>query len=161
MAVQTLADVLDSLTVEGQLYEVVDAAEKKIRCYACAHRCLIKDGRRGICQVRYNEEGVLRVPHGYVSSLQVDPVEKKPFFHVMPGAPVLTFGMLGCNFHCPFCQNWISSQALRDGAAGASPEPIDTKTMVEMGARRGAKLVARDCAVRDTFTECSTRTRRR
>jgi len=81
-------------------------------------------------------------PYGYAAGLQVDPIEKKPFFHVMPGAPVLTFGMLGCNFHCPFCQNWISSQALRDEAAGASPEPIDAEALVDLGARHGAKLVA-------------------
>ena len=82
MVAQTLADVLDSLTVEGQLYEVVDAAEKSVGCYACAHNCLIREGRRGICKVRYNEGGVLRVPHGYVGALQVDPIEKKPFFHM-------------------------------------------------------------------------------
>jgi pyruvate formate lyase activating enzyme len=81
-------------------------------------------------------------PYGYAAGLQVDPIEKKPFFHVMPGAPVLTFGMLGCNFHCQFCQNWISSQALRDEAAGASPEPIDAEAMVDLGARNGARLVA-------------------
>jgi len=100
---EALGSVLDSLTVEGQLYEVVDAEQKKIRCYACAHRCLIKEGRRGICNVRYNEGGILRVPHGYVGALQLDPIEKKPFFHVLPGTDALSFGMLGCDFRCSYC----------------------------------------------------------
>jgi pyruvate formate lyase activating enzyme len=142
MAVQTLAEVLDRLTVEGQLYEVVDAAEKKIRCYACAHNCLIKDGRRGICKVRFNEGGVLRVPHGYVGALQVDPIEKKPFFHVLPGTDALSFGMLGCDYHCHYCQNWLSSQALRDDAAGTSPRLISEQELVALGAKYRAGSVA-------------------
>ncbi len=99
----SLQDRLDKMTVEGTLYEVVDEADKKIRCYACGHRCLIKDGGRGICKVRYNEGGVLRVPHGYIGALQLDPIEKKPFNHVDPGALALSFGMLGCDFHCSYC----------------------------------------------------------
>jgi pyruvate formate lyase activating enzyme len=99
--VGTLEELLDSLTVEGHLYERV--GDDAVRCYACGHRCLIKDGRRGICKVRYNEGGVLKVPYGYVGALQCDPTEKKPFFHVLPGSEALTFGMLGCDFHCPYC----------------------------------------------------------
>ena len=99
----SLLEYLDTLTVPGELYEVVDETEKTVRCYACAHRCLIKDGRRGICQVRYNKGGVLRVPHGYVAALQVDPTEKKPFYHVLPGSQALSFGMLGCDLHCSYC----------------------------------------------------------
>src|SRR5262249_93546 len=91
------------MTVEGELYEVVDEVERKIRCYACGHRCLIKDGGRGICKVRYNEDGKLRVPHGYVGALQLDPIEKKPFNHVSPGISVISYGMLGCDFHCSYC----------------------------------------------------------
>jgi pyruvate formate lyase activating enzyme len=142
MVAQTLADVLDSLTIEGQLYEVVDAAEKSVRCYACAHNCLVKDGRRGICKVRYNEGGVLRVPHGYVGALQVDPIEKKPFFHVLPGTDALSFGMLGCDFHCHYCQNWLTSQALRDDGAGVSPRVVDEEGLVGLAKQRAAKSVA-------------------
>ncbi|MFQ5796290.1 MAG: radical SAM protein [Candidatus Bipolaricaulia bacterium] len=101
MAETELKVTLDSLTREGELYEKLDAG--KVRCYACGHRCLIFDGKRGICQVRYNHGGKLYVPHGYVGALQVDPTEKKPFFHVLPGSQALTFGMLGCDFHCPYC----------------------------------------------------------
>ena len=57
------------------------------------------------------------VPWGYVAALQCDPTEKKPFYHFLPGSDTLTFGMLGCDFHCSFCQNWLSSQTLRDPAA--------------------------------------------
>ncbi len=114
----TLADVLDDLTQEGLLYEPLK--KHAVRCFACAHRCLIRDGRRGICQVRYNEQGKLRVPWGYVAALQSDPIEKKPFYHVLPGSNALTFGMLGCDFHCDYCQNWLTSQVLRDPKADAA-----------------------------------------
>jgi pyruvate formate lyase activating enzyme len=106
---------LDRLTTRGSLVEVL--AEGALRCTACAHRCVIKPGRRGICQVRFNQDGELRVPWGYVAALQVDPVEKKPFSHFLPGSDALSFGMLGCDFHCGYCQNWITSQTLRDPRA--------------------------------------------
>ncbi len=138
----TLQDRLDSMTAAGALFEVVDAEERKIRCLACGHRCLIKDGRRGICQVRYNDRGTLRVPHGYVGALQIDPVEKKPFFHVLPGASVLSFGMLGCDFRCSYCQNWEISQTLRDDAAGRDYMPISADELIALGTRRHAQAVA-------------------
>ena len=70
----TLADQLDELTHPGELVEQLD--EGALRCTACAHRCLIKPGRRGICKVRFNHEGELRVPWGYVAALQIDPNRK-------------------------------------------------------------------------------------
>ena len=85
----------------GTLYEKLP--DNQVRCYACAHRCLIKDGLRGICKVRYNLGGTLMVPRGYVGALQCDPIEKKPFFHAFPGTDALTFGMLGCDLHCGYC----------------------------------------------------------
>jgi pyruvate formate lyase activating enzyme len=97
----SLANVLDSLTVEGELYEKLE--DNSLRCFACGHRCLIREGKRGICQVRFNKGGKLLVPHGYVAALQSDPIEKKPFSHVLPGANALTFGMLGCDYHCSYC----------------------------------------------------------
>jgi pyruvate formate lyase activating enzyme len=96
-----MANVLDGLTVEGELYEKLD--DNAVRCFACGHRCVIRAGKRGICQVRFNEGGELRVPSGYVAALQSDPIEKKPFFHVLPSANALTFGMLGCDYHCGYC----------------------------------------------------------
>ena len=85
----------------GTLYEKLP--DDQVRCYACAHRCLIKEGLRGICKVRYNRGGTLMVPRGYVGALQCDPIEKKPFFHAFPGTDALTFGMLGCDLHCSYC----------------------------------------------------------
>src|SRR5687767_6780336 len=113
---------LDSRTTEGRLWEPL--ADNALRCVACGHRCLIREGRRGICKVRFNQAGRLMVPHGYVAALQCDPVEKKPFFHVLPGADALTFGMLGCDFHCGYCQNWRTSQSLRDERASTEATDV-------------------------------------
>ena len=118
----SLAKRLDSLTVEGELYERL--ADDAVRCFACGHRCLIREGKRGICQVRFNQGGKLFVPHGYVAALQSDPIEKKPFSHVFPGTNALTFGMLGCDYHCGYCQNWLTSQAMRDPASDVSAQLI-------------------------------------
>lgn len=138
-----LVDVLDTLTAEGHLYEKLP--DNQLRCTACAHRCLIREGRRGICKVRFNRGGVLRVPWGYVSGLHPDPIEKKPLFHVLPGATALTFGMLGCDFHCDYCQNWLTSQTLRDPAADLSVGYIREATpeqIVAVGKRYGAQVIA-------------------
>jgi pyruvate formate lyase activating enzyme len=138
----TLANVLDGLTVEGTLYERLP--DDAVRCFACGHRCLIREGKRGICQVRFNQGGKLRVPWGYVAALQSDPIEKKPFFHVMPGSNALTFGMLGCDFHCGYCQNWVTSQAMRDPASDESINfirKITPQGMVELARRTKAAAV--------------------
>lgn len=137
-----LADVLDRMTAEGEL--AVSLSDGDVRCLACGHRCLIHEGRRGICKVRFNEGGRLRVPWGYVASLQCDPIEKKPFHHFLPGSDALTFGMLGCDFHCDYCQNWVTSQALRDPAseaAGARPRPIEPEEIIAYARRMGARVV--------------------
>jgi len=139
----SLQTVLDSLTREGELYERLP--EGAVRCTACGHRCLIREGRRGICQVRLNRQGRLFVPWGYVAGVQCDPIEKKPFFHIYPGSEALTFGMLGCDFHCPYCQNWVTSQALRDPAseaAGAAAVRITPQEIVRHALRLGARVVA-------------------
>ncbi len=133
----TLQDALDRLSVPGTLWHP-DGGPGDVRCVACAHRCLIREGRRGVCRVRFNEAGVLKVPHGYVVALQCDPIEKKPFFHVLPGSEALTFGMLGCDFHCGYCQNWLTSQALRDASAGTAPTPMSAEAIVAEARRHGA-----------------------
>lgn len=134
--------MLDKLTAPGELYHPLE--EGKVQCHACAHRCVIQPGGRGICQVRSNQEGELRVPWGYVSGLYPDPVEKKPFNHLLPGSLALTFGMLGCNFHCDFCQNWVTSQTLRDPAASIGAEyiqRISPEQVVQTAKRNGCNLV--------------------
>jgi pyruvate formate lyase activating enzyme len=136
-----LATVLDSMTIEGaaELTEQLD--NSALKCYACGHRCLIKEGKRGICKVRFNDGGHLRVPANYVAALACDPTEKKPFFHVLPGSDTLTFGMLGCDLHCAYCQNWLTSQALRDDAAGTNPTIVSPERLVTMAKAYGASLV--------------------
>ncbi len=137
----SLAEVLDALTVAGapELTEHLPGAA--LKCFACGHRCLIKRGKRGICKVRFNEDGRLRVPSNYVAALACDPTEKKPFFHVLPGSDTLTFGMLGCDLHCAYCQNWLTSQALRDDTAGISPQQVTPERLVAMAKAYGASLV--------------------
>ena len=135
----SLAAILDRHTVVGKLWHTEDS---HVRCVACGHRCLITPGRRGICKVRFNEAGRLRVPFGYVAGgLASDPVEKKPFFHVYPGSEALTFGMLGCDFHCPYCQNWVTSQALRDEEALAPIVELTPSQIVKAARRSRARLV--------------------
>jgi len=97
----TLEQALRPRTREGELYERLP--DDNVRCFACGHRCLIREGRPGVCKVRYNAGGKLYVPWGYVAGVQLDPIEKKPFFHAYPGASALSFGMLGCDLHCPYC----------------------------------------------------------
>ena len=130
---------LRTLAVDGAVFET--RSDDRLRCLACAHRCLIPAGHSGICKVRFNENGRLRVPGGYVASLQCDPIEKKPFFHALPGALAFSFGMLGCDYHCSFCQNWITSQAIRDPAAVAPVQEISAETIVDRAVRAGARVV--------------------
>jgi pyruvate formate lyase activating enzyme len=113
----------------------------KVRCVACGHRCLIPPGRAGVCKVRFNRGGVLYGPRGYVAGLQDDPIEKKPFYHALPGTRALSFGMLGCDFHCGYCQNWVTSQALRDEDAGGSAWPISAEEIVVRTKEVGALTV--------------------
>lgn len=113
-----------------------------VRCHACGHRCLVKPGRDGVCRVRYNDAGTLRVPCGYVGALACDPVEKKPFYHMLPGSDVLTFGMLGCDFHCGYCQNWVTSQMLRDPDAVSPLHDCSAERLAEMAVEHGAPVIA-------------------
>ncbi len=131
-----LSELLSANTRVGELWEPLD--DRRIRCYACGHCCPIFEGQAGVCKVRFNSHGQLHVPWGYVAGAQCDPIEKKPFFHVHPGALAFSFGMLGCDLHCGYCQNWVTSQALRDPSAGSSAQPCTpeqlVRTAVEMGA---------------------------
>jgi pyruvate formate lyase activating enzyme len=140
-----LHDVLARHVREGELYDRMP--DRWVRCFACGHRCKIAPDRDGICGVRFNRNGVLYVPHGYVAGLHIDPIEKKPFFHALPGSQALSFGMLGCDYHCAYCQNWFTSQALRDPAAGSEPDYFTARQIV------GAALEHRVPVITSTYNE--------
>ncbi|MCB9850964.1 MAG: AmmeMemoRadiSam system radical SAM enzyme [Phycisphaerales bacterium] len=137
----SLTQLLGENTADSAPELVQLLAGGAVRCVACGHRCVVRPGRAGTCRVRFNDNGTLRVPWGYVSSLQVDPIEKKPFFHAFPGRDALSFGMLGCDFHCGYCQNWVTSQSLRDPQAGAQPSFVKPEELVEIAVRRGAPVM--------------------
>jgi pyruvate formate lyase activating enzyme len=134
-----LKEILARHTHIGDLY--LELPNNKLECFACGHRCLIGDGKDGICRVRHNRNGKLYVPWGYVGALQLDPIEKKPFFHALPGSTALSFGMLGCDYHCGYCQNWITSQALRDPDSVVLPQKMTPMEFVGTALRSGAKVV--------------------
>jgi len=139
----TLSNTLDKLTAPADL--VISQPDGAVRCTACGHRCLIRPGKRGICQVRFHDGKELRVPWGYVAALAADPVEKKPFYHLMPGSIALTFGMLGCDFHCGYCQNWLTSQTLRDPKAEEGAyylKRISAEEIVAAARNVGAEVIA-------------------
>jgi pyruvate formate lyase activating enzyme len=139
---QTLKTMLHQHSVPAADALVERLPDGAVKCYACGHRCLVKPGRDGVCRVRFNEGGTLLVPHGYVGALACDPIEKKPFLHVLPGSDALTFGMLGCDYHCGYCQNWLSSQMLRDPDAFAPPKLTTPKQVVDLAIEHGAPVVA-------------------
>jgi pyruvate formate lyase activating enzyme len=139
--VRTLRNVLDERVREADpvLYQKLD--NRRLRCFACGHCCPIPEGQAGVCKVRYNRGGTLYVPWGYTAGTQCDPVEKKPFFHAYPGALAYSFGMLGCDLHCAYCQNWVTSQALRDANAVAPPLAASPELLVRDAIAQGARIL--------------------
>ena len=137
----SLAEVLNAHTAEAAPELVERIGETRLRCLACGHACPIPDGAVGVCKVRFNRGGRLYVPYGYVGGVQIDPVEKKPFFHARPGALAYSFGMLGCDLHCSYCQNWVTSQALRDPKAIAQPRSATPEQLADDALESGAQIV--------------------
>lgn len=136
---QKLKDFLVKHTKVGELYRSI--GNNTLECFACGHRCKIKDGRDGICRIRFNRNGKLYTPYGYFAGVHLDPIEKKPFFHALPGSYAMSFGMLGCCYHCSFCQNWISSQVLRDPNAFAFPDLMTPEDFILLASEYKAKIV--------------------
>lgn len=130
---------LKNVSFPGELFQSID--NNTIRCLSCGHKCKILDKRSGICKVRYNENGILYVPYNYVCSINFDPIEKKPFFHVYPGSITLSFGMLGCNFKCSFCQNWDISQFMRDAKAEGRIFKITPDKIIELAKEKHIKII--------------------
>ncbi|WP_437647609.1 radical SAM protein [Sorangium sp. So ce362] len=128
-------------TVPGVLYER-GPEEGYLRCTACAHRCVLSPGRAGACGIRFEKDGELRVPFGYVARHYVRSVETNTIFHVRPGARSLTFGMFGCDLRCPYCQNWKVSQALREPEGEGEPIDISAVDLVEVAVAAGCGVLA-------------------
>jgi pyruvate formate lyase activating enzyme len=126
---------------EALLWEPVDGGV--VVCRLCAHRCRIRPGLRGICGVRENRDGrLLTLVRDRVVSASVDPIEKKPFFHVRPGSRAYSIATAGCNFHCLFCQNWAISQWPREHAEGLPGEPFAPAAIVAAARASGCESLA-------------------
>ncbi|MBU0630298.1 MAG: AmmeMemoRadiSam system radical SAM enzyme [Candidatus Margulisbacteria bacterium] len=101
---------------EALFYKELDG--QKVRCELCPHNCLISDKERGICGVRENQGGrLVSLVYGKLVSTQIDPIEKKPLFHFLPGSTTYSIATVGCNFRCDFCQNFGISQTPREKKA--------------------------------------------
>jgi len=125
---------------EAMLYEKLD--EKKVRCSLCAHRCIIKDGKRGICSVRENRDGTLySLVYGRVISMNIDPIEKKPLFHFLPGSTSFSIATAGCNFHCQHCQNFEISQYPKEHS-DIPGQYVTPETVVGAAERNGCESIS-------------------
>lgn len=107
-----------------QYYRYKDA--HSITCVLCKHYCTLKENKHGICGINYNQNGELvNVAYGHPSAMHIDPIEKKPLYHFLPGSRSLSLGTVGCNFRCPFCQNYEISQTTDvNEAITYSPEDV-------------------------------------
>ena len=137
----TLRTILDQQVREADPRLVEGLENNRLRCFSCGHCCPIPEGQAGVCKVRFNRGGKLYVPWAYTAGTQCDPVEKKPFFHAHPGALAYSFGMMGCDLHCSYCQNWVTSQALRDPSAVAPPHKASPEALVQDALAQGAKIL--------------------
>jgi len=107
--------------------------DSRVRCMLCAHGCSIAPGERGKCGVRLNRGGRLHtLVYGRAAALNIDPIEKKPLYHFLPGTLSLSVGTLGCNFHCPFCQNWEISQVYPEDSGGYDGVPGTPAELTEL-----------------------------
>ena len=109
----------------------------RVRCDVCPRGCALHEGQRGLCFVRARQgDQIVLTTYGRSSGFCVDPIEKKPLYHFLPGTPVLSFGTAGCNLTCKFCQNWEISKSREVDvlADAASPEGI-ARTAAELGCR--------------------------
>jgi pyruvate formate lyase activating enzyme len=117
-------------------------APGSVRCNACAHRCVLRPSRVGICGVRQNRGGWLyALAYGDVVASKAEPVEKKPFYHFLPGSYAYSIGTQGCNFHCSYCQNWEMSQAHREGIVPESRN-VTPEEVVEEAVAAGVRSIA-------------------
>jgi len=126
---------------EAMLWEPV--GDGRVRCNLCAHRCLIAEGKRGVCVVRVNQDGALRTcTYGKLISRGLDPIEKKPLYHFLPGAESLSVATVGCNLRCDYCQNHHLSQYPREHNGGVPGEPTSPERLVQEAQQAGVKVIA-------------------
>ncbi len=120
-----------------------DRLEKlKVKCFLCAHHCVIADGRRGLCGVRENQEGTLySLVYGKIVSMNIDPIEKKPLFHFYPATTSFSIAAVGCNFRCMHCQNYGISQYPKehDDIPG---EDVTPEQIVDEAEKAGCKSIS-------------------
>lgn len=123
---------------EGVLFD--ELPDKKVICNVCSHRCHIGDGKLGICRTRQNKNGKLyTLIYNTVSSEAVDPIEKKPLFHFLPGTLSYSLGTIGCNFRCQHCQNWNISQTTLEDSHTIEIMP---ETAIKRALASGSKSIA-------------------
>ncbi|HCS47719.1 MAG TPA: AmmeMemoRadiSam system radical SAM enzyme [Candidatus Aminicenantes bacterium] len=115
----------------------------KVDCFLCAHRCQVAAGKFGVCGVRENREGklVTRV-YGEVIAAHIDPIEKKPLYHFLPGTTSFSIATIGCNFRCPFCQNWQISQAGKKDKGFGGGQPLSPEEIVWAARTRGCRSIS-------------------
>ncbi|MCX7750285.1 MAG: AmmeMemoRadiSam system radical SAM enzyme [Candidatus Bipolaricaulota bacterium] len=117
--------------------------EERVRCALCPHRCLIPPGGRGVCGVRENREGTLyALTHGRLVSQALDPIEKKPLYHFLPGSLALSVAAVGCNLRCDFCQNHVISQYPREHPGAVPGERVPPEAVVRAAEEAGAPAIA-------------------
>jgi pyruvate formate lyase activating enzyme len=131
---------------EAALYRKLE--DQKVLCFLCSHQCRIVDGKFGICNVRENKGGTLYThSYGELIAQNVDPIEKKPLYHFLPGSSSYSIATIGCNFQCGFCQNWQISQvkearALEARALGARSQYVRPEEVVDEAKRKGSKSIS-------------------
>ena len=125
---------------EAMLYEKLP--ESRVQCHLCAHQCKIIPSKRGLCGVRENKGGILySLVYGLLIAENVDPIEKKPLFHVYPGSRSFSIATVGCNFTCVFCQNHDISQTPRE-TLDISGQPVSPLEIVERAIRTESKSIS-------------------
>jgi len=129
------------MTREAMLWE--PAQDGDVACHLCAHRCVIKPGKLGVCAVRENRDGrLVTLVYGEVIAAHVDPIEKKPLYHFLPGSKALSIATPGCNFRCGFCQNWQISQSPRRKGGGVAGEPFAPEDVVRAALDAGCRSIS-------------------
>lgn len=134
---------------EARFYEKL--AKSQVQCHVCPHNCVISEGQRGVCGTRENREGILySLVYGKVAAENIDPIEKKPFYHVLPGSQAYSIATAGCNMRCKFCQNWQLSQSKPEDVRARSVSPDEVARTAE---RSGIPIIAYTYSEPTVFAE--------